>query len=91
MSDVSTSLNEPAGGEEPRFAVETPWSLDHGDVVKRLHAAALDELERRGTDPAVMTWLRTAGETAFPKEAKFFENWPPPKGYRPYFNRLYRE
>jgi Ca2+-transporting ATPase len=55
LPDVSTSLIEPAGGEEPRFAVEAPWSLDHGDVVKRLHSSAdcglsTAEADRRQAD-----------------------------------------
>ena len=58
------------------------------DVVRRLHAGALDEIERRGTDPALVTWLRSAGETDFPTGARPFDNWPPPAGYSAYFGRL---
>jgi len=63
-------------------------AADHPDVVARLHAEALDEIERRGTDPALVAWLRGAGETDFPAEARFFENWPAPAGFRAYFSRL---
>ena len=39
---------------------------EHPDVVAKLHAAAVDEIERRGTDPALIAWLRSGGEDAFP-------------------------
>jgi hypothetical protein len=64
-------------------------AADNADVVSRLHAAALDELERRGCDRAVMAWLRSEGKEAFPAECRFHDGYPPPAGYRPYFGRLY--
>ena len=63
----------------------------HPDVVARLHAEALDEIARRGTDPALVAWLRGAGKKDFPRSARFFENWPPPAGYSAYFGRLCHE
>jgi arylsulfatase A-like enzyme len=63
---------------------------EHGDVVARLWAEAVDELERRGTDPAVMRWVRSGGAGHFPAEARFHDGWPPPAGYHPYFERLYK-
>ena len=61
----------------------------HPDLVAKLHAAAVDEIERRGTDPALMAWLRSGGEAAFPAEANYWDGFPGPEGYRPYFGKLY--
>ena len=61
----------------------------HPDLVAKLHAAAIDEIERRGTDPALMAWLRSGGEDAFPAEANYWDGFPGPAGYRPYFGKLY--
>ena len=61
----------------------------HPDIVAKLHAAAVDEIERRGTDPALMAWLRSGGEDAFPTEANYWDGFPGPEGYRPYFGKLY--
>lgn len=63
----------------------------HPDVVKRLRKAALDEYERRGTDPKIMRWLRSEGKMPIlgrPVPHRFF---PPPPGYRFFFDRLYAD
>ena len=70
-------------GELPDVASE------HPDVVAKLHAAAIDEIERRGTDPALMAWLRSGGEAPFPADAIYWDGYPGPAGYRPYFGKLY--
>ena len=62
----------------------------HQEIVERLWATALDEIERRGTDPGLMAWLRSNGEAEFPSECRFWEGWPGPASFTPYFNRLYR-
>ena len=62
---------------------------EHPDVVERLHVAALDEIERRGLDPALARWLRAGGEGEVPSDARCHDFWPSPPGYRPYFQRLY--
>ena len=62
---------------------------NHPDVVAKLHAAAVDEIERRGTDPVLMAWLRSGGEAAFPADAHYWNGFPGPAGYRPYFGKLY--
>ena len=63
-------------------------AAEHADVVERLHAEALDEIERRGADPALVTWLRSAGEKPFPDSGRFFDGWPGPPGFKAYFSRL---
>ena len=65
---------------------------DHNaDVVERLHADALDELKRRGTDPALMRWLRDGGRGDWPAECRFWDGYPGPAGFTPYFGRIYTE
>ena len=61
----------------------------HPDVVAKLHAAAVDEIGQRGIDPALMAWLRSGGENEFPTGCSFFDGYPGPAGYSPYFGRLY--
>ncbi len=62
---------------------------EHPDVVAKLHAAAVNEIERRGLDPGLVEWLHSGGENAFPKNPVFFDGFPGPAGYSPYFGRLY--
>ncbi len=64
-------------------------SSEHPDVVAKLHAAAVDEIERRGTDPSLMKWLRSGGKADFPTDATYWNGYPGPAGYRPYFGKLY--
>jgi len=61
----------------------------HEGIVQRLRAGGVDEIERRGADPALVAWLRTNGESEFPAECRFWDGWPGPAGYTGYFNRLY--
>jgi len=63
---------------------------DHPDTVRELHAAALDEIERRGADPALMEWLRSGGDKEPPSACRFWDGWPGPEGYTQYWNRVYR-
>ncbi len=58
-------------------------------VVQRLRAAGLEEIERRGTDPGLMQWLRAEGKADFPTQCTFWDGWPGPAGFTPYFSRLY--
>ncbi len=60
-------------------------------VVEELHAAAIDEIERRGTDSALMDWLRSQGESEFPTRCRFWDFYPSPAGWSTYFGRLYVE
>jgi len=61
----------------------------HPDVVARLRAAGIDEVERRGADPSVIHWLRREGNAPFPPNARHYTGWPGPAGYYAYFGRLY--
>ena len=63
----------------------------HQDVVRRLHAAAIDELERRGADRELMKWLRGGGKGKFPIDCRPYDFYPPPGGYTQYWNRIYVE
>ena len=66
-------------------------AADRPSVVEGLHAAAIEEVERRGTDPALVDWLRSYGEADFPTECRFWDGYPGPVGFAPYFGRLYLE
>jgi len=66
-------------------------AADHPSVVEGLHAAAIDEIDRRGTDPALMRWLHSYGESGFPMDCRFWDGYPGPAGFMPYFTRLYLE
>jgi arylsulfatase A-like enzyme len=61
----------------------------HSDVVERLHAAAIDEVARRGAHPALIEWLRSGGQGEIPADCPRHDHWPKPPGYTRYFNRLY--
>ena len=63
---------------------------EHPQVVRRLHAAAVDEIERRRADPALVEWLRSSGEKEPPTDCRFYDGWPGPEGYTQYWNRVYR-
>jgi len=58
-------------------------------VVEELHAAGIAEVERRGTQPALIEWLRRGGEGEFPQDVSLYHGWPKPAGFRPYWQRLY--
>jgi len=66
-------------------------AADNQPVVQRLHTLAIDEIERRGADPSLVSWLRSEGKSKFPKECRFWDGWPGPKGYAVYFGRLYKD
>jgi len=59
------------------------------DVVERLRAAAVEEIARRGADPALVAWLKKGGQAPLPDVPCLSENWPGPPGYDRYFSRLY--
>jgi hypothetical protein len=59
-------------------------------VVTRLRGAALEEMGRRGLDPALLAWLRREGEGPLPADYRTSDAHPPPPGWRTYFQNLYR-
>jgi arylsulfatase A-like enzyme len=77
---------KPEDSELIRRGTQECVESENSDVVERLHSAAIDEVERRGTDPLVMSWLRNRGEGPRPRGYK----WPDKGGYCPYFQRLYK-
>ena len=74
-----------------RFGSLEDVAGEHPDVVGRLHAAGVEEIERRGTDAGLMGWLRSQGEAKFPSDASFWDGYPGPAGYRSYFQNLWTE
>ena len=65
-------------------------AADHPDVVKRLHAAALAEIRRRGLDPALADWLEGGAVGDCPPDCSFWDGWPDDSGHYAYFARLYQ-
>ncbi len=63
-------------------------SADHAAVVEHLRAAALDEIERRGADRRLVEWLRREGEGELDEDIVYWDGYPGPPGYTPYFGRL---
>jgi len=64
----------------------------HPEIVRQLHKAGIDELERRGTRPELVAWLRSGGETGLPAKCKFWERADAefgPPGYRSYIWKIY--
>jgi arylsulfatase A-like enzyme len=61
---------------------------DHPDIVETMRAEALDEMERRGTDPKLMAWLCSEGDLPFPTDARLSDFCPEPEGWG-YVRNLY--
>lgn len=61
----------------------------HPGIVKELHAAALDEIQRRGLDPKLMAWLKNGGDEPLPEDCRFWDGWPGYPGFHPYFRDIY--
>ena len=90
--DKTYSLEVTAKPEHSRLA--RLGSLDyveqaHPEVVTAMHAAAIDELERRGTDSGLITLAPQRGEGELPANAQYWDGYPGPAGFRPYFSKLY--
>ncbi|MHC4248241.1 MAG: sulfatase [Planctomycetota bacterium] len=49
--------------------------------VASMHAAAVDEMERRGLDPSLVAWLRSEGRSDFPAEHRVTDAPEPPAGW----------
>jgi len=65
-------------------------AADHPDVVSELHAAAVEEIARRGLDPALVEWLRRHGQGECPREFRVTDAHPVPPGWSPYWARYYQ-
>ena len=63
---------------------------DNPDVVEELRAAAIEEMEHRGLDPALVEWLKGQGKGEFPKDFRATDANPAPKGWRGgYWNNIH--
>ncbi|MFQ6041194.1 MAG: sulfatase [Candidatus Poribacteria bacterium] len=64
---------------------------DNPDVVEKLRTAAIEEMEHRGLDPALVEWLKSNGKSEFPNNFRITDANPAPKGWQAgYWNKLYR-
>lgn len=80
---------DPAHSLLHRYGEFTDCSEDHPGVADELREAGIAELERRGTHPDLLDWLRGGGQAELADDLPRFRGWPKPEGYRPYFQRLY--
>jgi arylsulfatase A-like enzyme len=87
---LQVAANPTASRLTPYGSVENVAD-ENRSLVKTLQMAAIGELERRGADPALVQWLHSEGETPFPADCRFWDAWPGPAGFTPYFNKLYTE
>ncbi|MGH2354462.1 MAG: sulfatase [Chloroflexota bacterium] len=79
----------PERSELRRLHHDQDVAAQHPDVVAALRAAALEEIARRGLDPALVAWLRSEGTKPFPTEYRATDAHPPPPAWRTYFQNLY--
>jgi hypothetical protein len=81
---------DPAACELQRLGSASDVAQDHPTVVRDLHTAAIDEIARRGLDPALVAWLRSKGTRPFPTEFRVTDAKPIPEGWRAgYWGRFY--
>ena len=71
--------------------VNRPWVTGnlHQKIAEELHSAALDEIERRGLDPKLVSWLRSGGDTQIPEDCRLWDGYPGPPGFYTYWDRIY--
>jgi arylsulfatase A-like enzyme len=72
----------PAACELERLGTPGDVAAEHPVQVEQLRAAAIDEIARRGLDPALVTWLRAEGEIDFPQAYRVTDANPLPPGWR---------
>ena len=63
---------------------------ENAKLVSELHAAGIDEVERRGASLELMAWLRSGGEKPLPPGCCLYAGCQKPKGYQQYWGRSYR-
>jgi arylsulfatase A-like enzyme len=81
---------DPAACKLQRLGSASDVAQDHPTVVRDLHTAAIDEIARRGLDPALVAWLRSKGTRPFPTEFRVTDAKPIPEGWRAgYWGRFY--
>ncbi|MBD3181879.1 sulfatase-like hydrolase/transferase [Candidatus Poribacteria bacterium] len=64
---------------------------DNTAIVSKMHAEAINEIERRGLDPELLKWLRSNGENQFPESFQVTDAHPAPAGWvGGYWNKMYK-
>ena len=80
---------DPAHCELQRLGTLDDVAAQKPDVVGRLWKSGVEELARRGLDPALLAWLRREGGGEFPSEFQETDAHPAPPTWKSYFGRLY--
>ncbi len=66
-------------------------SADNEGLVDELWRRGLKEMSDRGLDEGLLGWLGSHGKRDFPEDPIYWEGYPGPAGYEPYFRRLWNE
>jgi len=74
-----------------RMGSQTDVAAQNPAVVARLREDAIEELARRGANPALIEWFEAEGNRPFPESIPLWDGWPGPPGYEPYWQHLYRD
>ena len=80
---------DPARCSYYRYGTEENVANFSQSEVERLHRAGIDEIERRGTDPKVVSWLRAGAHDDLPHGCVLWDGHPGPAGFTQYFFRLH--
>jgi arylsulfatase A-like enzyme len=72
-----------------RYKTTEDVSGQNPAVVEKMHSQGIEEIQRRGADPAIVEWLRSYGELDFPEACRYWDGYPGPAGYTQYFKRRY--
>lgn len=80
---------DPERCELRRLGSTVDVAVGHPEIVVRLRRAAIEEIERRGLDAALVAWLQREGREPFPPAFRVTDAHPAPPGWRTYFGGLY--
>jgi hypothetical protein len=80
---------DPVACKLTRYGTIEDVAAEQPAMVSELHAWAMNELERRGTAPEIIAWLRREGRGKYPTDCRFSDDWPGPTGFEAYWRRLY--
>ncbi len=82
---------DPSSSKLSRYGSLENIASSNQALVQRLQDEGITELEKRGADPKLVAWFKSEGREDFPSDCIWFEGYPSPVGYKPYFQRLYDE
>jgi arylsulfatase A-like enzyme len=66
-------------------------SAENEALARRLWEKGVETIHQRRLDGGLWGWLHSRGERDFPDAPTYWEGYPGPPGYEPYFRRLWNE